>query len=172
MKNIVLLGLACVFTNIASAQSYATDRGALQVGGTAYFVSNSTGVEGERATSVAFQPAVRYFFVPNLAVGSLVGLTYSSFAGHSSMLWNAAPSLSYFFGSPDHPVRPVVGASFGLIGGKEIDLGTNLDLSGGVIMMLSPAVGLTAKAFFNDSLGRPSDRNAFGVRVGVSTFVW
>lgn len=142
------------------------------MGGTAYFVSNSTGVEGERSTSLALQPALGYFVVPDLAVGATVGLTYSSFAGNSYVVWAAAPSLTYYLGSPENSVRPLFGARFGLVGGNDMDLSTNLGLTAGVILMISPSVGLTAESFYNNSLGQPSDWNAFGIRLGVSTFVW
>jgi outer membrane protein W len=169
--------LMFAFSANVYGQTYATDRGSFLIGGTAGF--SSQGFDGgDRITTVLVNPQFGYFIVPGLAIGAEISVSSISFGGDSVTDLGIGPFLAYFFGDATSTMFPFVGAGMAYTS-SDGDLTTlGGEVQAGLVFMVARNVGLTTAAFgrytstsvsgFSGSLSG----NAFGVRAGVTAFIF
>lgn len=182
-RYLLLLPALLFATTGVAAQQHALDRGSVQLAGSAGFTSSEVEGDDERTSTLFLSPRVRYFFLSGLAIGADVSATRTSRGDLSSSAYGIGPAVTYYFGAAATRVHPYVSAN-------ALFMRTNVDspfidrsadrrtfsVAGGVLAMLSPAVGITTELFYrieeagNETLSR--DGNAFGVQLGVAAFVF
>jgi hypothetical protein len=182
MKAPALLLLALMLAApAAEAQLYPTDRGALLVGGTAGF--ETRGAEGTaRATVVSLNPSFGYFVGRNLALGASTGLTSITGGGFSETHLGIGPFIAYYFNAPGRTAFPFVRGSVAYTSITETNVPDRSafggELAAGYVFMVARNVGITAEAYgeFNATsvagVGGSVAGNAFGVRAGVTAFIF
>lgn len=162
---------------LAYAQGYATDRGSMLVGGTASFSSSGTRSNGgtwHRSTHLGIAPRVQYFVLPGLAVGGDLSIS------HDGAIWDygAGPTVSYYFGRAERAWYPYLRARVGLyrvVYGDEAQpsqTSRGYAASGGVLLMLSRAVGLDAALTYEMPSDEVSDFRTLAFGLGISAFVF
>jgi hypothetical protein len=183
---ILLISLVSVpvLTVSGHAQTYATDRGSLILGGGLSLSSERWPQveDGEtshtRVTYVRMSPQVQYFVAPGIAVGGSLGLTHSSGSGSSSTSYGIGPQVSYFFGQGQRAAYPYVSVETGYATARGSDSGT-IGYGGvaGLLYMLNTAVGLNGSLYYRveqwtgEDSGLPSEHR-MGLSIGVSAFVF
>lgn len=165
---------------LAHAQSYATDRGSMLVGGTASFSSSGTRSNGgpwNRTTRLDLAPRVQYFILPGLAVGG--DLSFSrAFGDVTTTHYGAGPTVSYYFGRAERAWYPYLRARVGLyrvVYGDEAQpsqTSRGYAASGGVLLMLSRAVGLDAALTYEMPSDDQPDFRTLAFGLGISAFVF
>ena len=177
MKTLLLLLLTgfILMPGSAFAQaSYPVDRGSFIVAGSAALISSSVvslDDDNERTTSVTINPDVKYFVVPNLALGGSAGFFFSSFSGVSNASVLLGPSLSYYFGGPSRKLYPFVSGSV-RFDVEEVTDSAALLVEGGGAYMVARNVALTGTVFFSGRFENLGDQNASGLRFGIKAFVF
>jgi hypothetical protein len=81
----------------SEAQEYATDKGAVLVGGTANFSHFRNLGNDASATSLSLNPRLGYFVVPGLAVTANLQLTFASAEDASTHAYALGPGVTYYF---------------------------------------------------------------------------
>jgi len=168
---LILLTAFLLMPMSASAQSYPVDRGSWIVGGSASLTSRSTGFNDERQTSLLINPEAQYFVIPNLAVGGSAGIFFFSFDDDSETSVFLGPAVSYYIGGPNRRLYPFVSGTVRFDVEEFTDSATLL-LEGGGAYMVARNVALTGTLFYNAQLEDMGDQNSFGLRFGVSAFVF
>ena len=179
----MLAAALLLVTSTASAQQHATDRGSWQIAGSASFTSTGSDDEdSDRSTSITVNPRVRYFIIPGLALGLDATLGHSSSGNFEVTALGIGPSVTYYFGGPAR-VLPYVNlnASFTTtdVNGPLVDTdasGRSFGAAGGILAMLSSAVGVTSELFYRidkaDVETFSNDTNTFGLAVGIAAFIF
>jgi len=176
----------------AYAQSYAMDRGAWTVGGTASVAHfNLLGSENG-STAISLFPSVGYFVLPGVVVAATLQYVHSTGNGYSSAStgFGAGPRLAYYFGKGSATFHPYVAAA-ALVGsdspgftGSNGSNGSNGWWSwrgaGGIAFLLARNVAVTGEAFYGQihydlpdvipSSSRTTD--SFGLSFGLSLFLY
>ena len=169
----------------ALAQTHATDRGSILVGGQAGFTSAKSDSDGEdspRFNSLSLAPRALLFVSPGLALGGQVLFGYSSSDDNSTTALGIGPEVAYYFGGADKTTHPYVTASFQYVRTSDEDdntqSGRTLSGAAGLLVLITPSVGLDAQAYIRRSTasfsGFASDleQTAFGLSFGISAFVF
>ena len=176
MKSMSFALLAALLVPMAAqAQSYPIDRGSFLLDGNASLTSNKFG-DG-RSLTATFSPSVQYFFTPGVAFGGRVGVFYRSFDGSpfrsssTSLDILLGPALHYYFGQPESRLYPFVGGST-LFNVSEFDESFSFTVEGGGAYLIARNVALTGAAFFTAVAEDLGDANSFGLRFGVSAFIY
>lgn len=190
-KLLLTFGLAALAPAVAHAQTHAVDRGSYLISGTANFITVGGEIDGEsvdRQMRIALEPSVQYFILPGLAIGGSVSLVRDGSGDDATTQYGIGPRLTYYFGAgsgAERPWFPYIGAGAQWL---KTDLGDadpiaddpsakGFDVRGGILFMLSPAVGLNSELFYQaertkGALGIDISANAFGLAVGLSAFLF
>ena len=176
MKTLFLVLLSAFILTPGSAlaqASYPVDRGSFIVAGSAALTSRSVVSldDDERTTSVTINPDVKYFVIPNLALGGSGGFFFSSFSGVSNASVFLGPSVSYYFGGPNRKLYPFLSGSM-QFDVEEFTDSASLLIEGGGAYMVARNVALTGTVFFSGRFENLSDQNVAGLRFGVKAFVF
>ena len=177
--------LTVTATTSISAQSYATDKGSIQLSGSASWVSTKEDDEDDRGTTIVVQPSLRYFITPGLAVGTSVMLGHTSQGDIRSTSYGIGPSVAYYFGGAATKVHPFVSAgldwsksSFDPPGGapdNDITF-TSPHVSAGLLLLLSSSVGVETELFYRRQTVAVDEGdtklNMFGLQVGIAAFIF
>lgn len=178
-----------------TAQSFAVDRGAWQLGGSASYSSSRAASDTARTTAIYLSPQVGYFVRRGVLVGAVIPFSRYASPGSVATTYGIGPQVGYYFGSRARTFYPFLSAratlqwtraTFGtsfdsLGGGEEITYRTQAyEASGGVAAMLSRDVALTGEAYYASfhyrtqpswTEGNTGTSNAFGARFGLSVFL-
>lgn len=199
MNKIFTLLCVLVFTLIlahssAFAQSYHTDKGSKIIAGEFSF-SNSGGdlyenSDGDRLTSVGFDPFISYFLTPGLALGGYFSLSSASQGDWSATAWGIGPRIIYFIGGSKSistvkgTTNPFLDAAFLYLtrtskyDSEEYSAsGTKIRFGGGVLHMISESVGLFCEAAYSIDSMKPEDEDSesgseFNITAGLSFFLY
>lgn len=164
--------------------------GAWILGGSAS-LSKSTGTFG--ATFFQVSPTALALVTPNLAIGGMGALGYTSSDNGHAWTYGIGPSARLFFGDVSSTTLPFVSLSFlpqwnkssiktsnpFVTAADESSHEYSFDGSIGLTRMIATHVGLTGEAYFTHiefSTELPvgnaqSSQNQYGVRVGLTAFV-
>ena len=180
----------------AHAQSYAIDKGSLSLGGTGGFSTSkasSGNTEGDRVTTIQVSPSFLYFISPGLGVGASAALGRESSDGYTTVNLGIGPRATYYFGRGERNVYPYLGATVGVHhGNTDSDNGDSssntlrLEGNGGLLVMLSRAVGMNVELSFETTNASREmttatgatvelpevDSNRFGLAVGFTAFIF
>jgi hypothetical protein len=171
------------------------DKGSMIVDGSAYFSSQSgdwwEDAEGNSLTRISLDPSIGYFVAPSILVGGEVQLMSWSQGDYSMTNWAIGPTVGYYFNldasrtEAKGALYPYIKAFF-LIGQSKTDNGTTTSTTdvmllggkGGVVFMLSNAIGLDAGVKFQSDSYKPegADKSITGttlmVGAGITAFLW
>ena len=170
---------ALLLTPAVLAQSYPVDKGSYLLGGTVSFTSEggdfvSVGSD-DRRTTLSINPRFALFVTPGLALGAAVSYSRTSIADAAATSFGIGPELAYFFGDAASEIYPFLAAGVSYtsldIGSRSLS-GFGVDFAGGVVFMVARNVGLTAEAFYQTSSLSELDSDAFGIRGGVTAFIF
>ncbi len=179
--------MAGTFTLLAApvlqAQSHATDKGSIAVGGSASFSSNKAPGGSDRTTVLDLRPSLQYFLAPGVALGGQLTLGRASSDNTTSTTIGIGPLVSYYFGRISTSVVPFVSAEFSVaqnsfdssIGGEDIT-STGIMGAAGLLLLLSNSVGVNAQLYYrhlnlsNDIAD--VDGNSYGLAFGIAAFVF
>jgi hypothetical protein len=160
----IFLPILAVICSSAFAQSFPTNKGSVMVYGS--FAYSSAGGhlyedDGDRLSTLQFNPSVSYFVTPGLALGGKFLLSRTSQGDASLTGFGIGPHLLYFIGGnkPKDKVKgttyPYLGTTFlysrATAGEDDEDLtisGTMFSFGFGVCHMLSNSVGLVGEAAY------------------------
>lgn len=172
---IAAITLITAFAAPAGAQEYATDRGSLNIGGTA-------GVSSYKAsagwnTNAFFNPQLQYFVSPGLGIGAALSVHRAWRDAGSFNSYSIGPSVAYYFGRGAQDLRPYLGAqaSFARVDGSNVST-WGYGGSAGLLYMLTESVGLDTALFYRrleptgESLSTSQENVGFSV--GISAFVF
>ena len=185
----IVLGVLAIAPVVpsASAQSYAMDRGAWTVGGSASVTHSSTPGLDNGSTAISLRPSVGYFFLPGFVVAATLQYTHGSGSGSTSTGFGAGPRLSYYFGKGSSSFHPYV-AGAALFGSDSQEfMGSNSSRgwwswrgAGGIALLLARNVAVTGEAFYGQvhydvpvagqNLSQTS--SSFGLSFGLSLFLY
>lgn len=186
---VAALAFAVALPVTAAAQTHALDRGSFLVGGGASFTRNGGEVDGESldpSTEWSLSPRLMYFVLPGLALGGEASLSRDKSGGATFTTYGAGPAVAYYFGASrarPRPWYPYIEGGVRLlrtrsnrdITGLEESL-TGFHVAGGILLMLSDAVGLDGELFYdvNDQeIGLVEVRtNVLGFAIGFSAFLF
>lgn len=173
----LLAALLATLPAAAQAQSHATDRGSMLLGGSAGFSSHGYRVEGveeqERATVLHFMPSVQYFVLPGLALGGDVNVTRYSNRDGSSAQYGVGPAVSYYFGGPEKSVLPFLsGSLLYLRSSANDDSQTGYSASAGAVFLFNRSVGLRGSLYYNGWSMEDVRSNTYGVGIGFTAFAF
>jgi hypothetical protein len=184
----VLLAFA-IAPGLLQAQGYAVDKGSVNVGGTASFVSSKADVADvsqPRITTLSLAPHLLFFVAPGLAVGGEAMFGRVSSDGNSTTQYGIGPAINYYFGHEDRNWYPFVGASARVshLNGNG-NLGSDfrdLRASAGLLFLLSRSVGINSEFYLSrthTTFESPvtleeldSNTSAFGLAIGISAFIF
>ena len=162
----IIASISIFIQNSAFSQSYPTDKGSKIIGGRVSFTHRGGDLfensDGDKRTAFQMDPFACYFISPGLALGAGFIFEKQSQGDYNAMAWGLGPKLKYFFGhnQSSSPVKgsnyPFLAAQFIFLNysvdygsGDEDTSGNRLDLSGGILHMLSESVGLTGSATYS-----------------------
>ncbi len=177
----------------AVAQSFAIDRGAWTLGGTASISTTRIGDPALRITQVSLSPQVGLFLRRGVLVGVTVPFQHTSGSGTRSTLYGVGPIVRYYFGRSAHRFYPYLGAAatFDWVretqSGDSLIAGTTLtshdqtyDAAAGIAAMLSSDVAITGEAYYRErhtgtkmeGFGQSTLKmTSIGVRFGLDVFL-
>lgn len=193
MRALIAWALVFVTAVPCSAAYYATDKGVILAGGSVGFESSDGNLyedqDGDKATTISFDPFVGYFLVPHFAVGAhlhfskIVNNRYSHDFDSSEI--GFGPALFYYFGREYSKMFPFVSARFDWM--KESSSLDTYDppdrtyatfgFAGGITAMVSKNVGIRTALFYQfDSEKEEGEEKVggkkIGLRVGIESFIW
>ena len=166
---------------VLHAQTFALDRGSINIAGDAAFTSSGSSSNGDddRTTQFILTPTAHYFVIPGLAVGGDLVVSHFSRENNSSTTFGGGPSVAYYFGRGERKVYPFVSGSVTLLRTSFDNSFTNQSTSstgyrgsGGVLLLLSRSVGITGELFYQGQNSDNFDTNTYGLAFGVSAFVF
>lgn len=184
-----------VVSSSAVAQSFPTDKGSKIVSGGFTFSTAGGDLyeseDGDRQVLIQFNPSVDYFVIPGLALGGKFLLEYFLDGEYSLDTWGIGPRIVFFLGGnqPRSTIKgttyPYLSASFfythstfsfGEVA-EVTSSGHTIGIGGGVLYMLSNAVGLFGEADYqvesmNPERGDSVGGNKFNIIAGFSVFLY
>ncbi len=198
-KTAILLVLALAGSGFA--QTFCTDQGSMELAGSIAFTKSSgdlyENADGDGSTSFAINPAVGYFVIPGLEIGGQLLIAKESQGDNSSSQFGIGPGFTYYIGGAQKKTMyPFLTATFMITSTthkstySEIMLakaagtseskysGTSIELGGGVLKMLSKAVGLNVQVTYamNGSKHEDADEatkgNELSIWAGISAFIF
>lgn len=169
-------------TFLSSAQ---IQKGRWMLNGNATLAFNSfhgdSNFSSDNLNLLVLNPGASYFMTNNLALGLDAGLLYGSAGNLSATLFSIAPTLSYYFDTRDHALKPFlnVNAGYGNLSMKLENAGDgstgifSVGGKGGILYLIRPNIGLQFGAGYNRYFSTEEDGGsfgAFGLNVGFSLF--
>ena len=185
----IALGVLAIAPLVPSAyaQSYAMDRGAWTVGGTASVAHfNLLGSENG-STAISLFPSVGYFVLPGFLVAATLQYAHSSGSGSTWTGFGAGPSLAYYFGKGSLSFHPYVTAAALFGSDSQEFMGSTSSRgwwswrgAGGIAFLLARNVAVTGEAFYGqihydlpDAVPSSSQTtDSFGLSFGLSLFLY
>lgn len=175
---LILFGSSCI---LSAQPLFITDKGSIQIGGTASFGSTSIGsINGLPSVSssvLQIAPAGGYFLMQNLSVGAFLGYSSVSSSGSSSSSFVIAPNTAYYFGSAKSDILPFVSAQ---ITYNTSDEAFGYGLGGGMLFVLAKNVGMQIGVTYNQAFSSTSEgpittsatTQLLATSLGFSYFIW
>ena len=185
----IALGILAIAPPVpsASAQSYAMDRGAWTVGGTASVSHSAFGVDNG-ATAISLFPSVGYFVLPGFLVAATLQYAHSSGSGNTSTGFGAGPRLAYYFGNGSASFHPYVAAAALIGSDSRTFMGWTGSSgwwswrgAGGIAFLVARNVAVTGEGFYGqrtyDEVGVTGalvqrTNASFGLSFGFSLFLY
>ena len=190
----IILFVLIIIPGIALAGDSPVGKGSIIVSGGFRFTSSGGDAyedeDGKRSTSFAMDPGMSYFVAPGLAVGAKVIFETFSQGEYSSKDYGFGPQILYYIGGSKPPVQ-TKGATLPF--GRVAFLYTKHDwetknsdgghswmrwrFGGGVLHMLSNAVGIFAEGAYEFGTYEPKDgdsengNRAMGI-IGITHFIY
>ncbi len=196
----LLVALFLVLTLSASetlAQRLPLDRGTLQLGGAVGYArlggALHEDLDSSRNGAIVIEPKVGFFLFDRFAVGTTLAYESTASDAASSSILTVGPTLSYYPLAMPRPIYPFVTALVGYSHAStdfavREDLeqaafefrasGVALGAGGGVVVMVTPRLGVTGEGFYQTALygsdagldTPTADR--FGLRLGALFFLF
>jgi len=152
--------------------------------------------DGDRLTTIEFDPAANFFVSPGLAVGGKLLFSRSSQGDENSTTWGIGPEINYFFHNSEEiseaagETYPFIQAGFyysssvynvssfsGIMNISQIV--TKIRFGVGVAHMISNAVAITCLAAYDidnekikDHEELPGSGNQYGIYAGLLIFLY
>jgi hypothetical protein len=184
-----LLFLILFVPAMVFAAVWELDKGAVELGGTAEFVSMSGDAyetaDGDGITRFGINPEIGYFVIPNLEFGLM--LEYASETQGDAKLnsFGLGPFAGYYFLDESSTVNPYLGAAF-IFGSTTWDLGsgdsttttTAFMFMGGALYRLVDHYGIRTAVFYrmdsfdNSDWDESLSGGIFGIQIGFSGFIY
>ncbi len=175
--HLFIAALFLLLATSAQAQTpqFAVDKGVFQIGATTNLTLAIQTVSGSSATSFTIAPTAGYFVIPNLVIGGTISLDVRSRSvGNSSSTattFGIGPYGAYYFGDKSTSLYPLIGAAF-LFQTSDGSNTIDIDFSGGINYMVAKNIGLNGVAFITIGPREGATFLTFGLRGGISAFVW
>ena len=185
--------LFVLVTGSAAAQSFAIDRGAWTLGGTASISTMRVGNPSVRFTLISLHPQVGLFVRRGVLVGVTLPFQATSVRGNRSTSYGVGPSVRYFFARSPRRFYPYVSAAatFDWVrrtqapdsvsaGATENAHDQTYDAAAGIAAMLSSDVAVAGEAYYEEhrsgtkvaGLGQYTLKTtSLGVRFGLNVFL-
>jgi len=192
MKKSAVLALLLMLPVLALAAEYEMDKGAIEVGGTASFMSAGgdlyeIGDDGQ--TEFQISPMAHYFVIPNLGIGGTLSFSNWSQGDATQSTFGIGPSLQYYFGNAESRMYPFLGAAFmyttstyndGTPGAEDLTVnGTTIEFLGGAALILADHFAVKGGLFYDidsrkvDVEGAESvSGSVFGIQIGFSGYIY
>jgi hypothetical protein len=201
MKKIAIL-LVLALAGSGFAQTFCTDQGSMELAGSVAFTKSSgdlyENADGDGITAFGINPAVGYFVIPGLEIGGQLLISKESQGDDSQSQFGIGPGFTYYIGGARKKTTyPFVTAAFMITSSSykttvsELMIkkaaaktseskysGTSIELGGGILHMLSKAVGLNVQVMYamNGSKHEDADKATKGselsIWAGISAFVF
>jgi hypothetical protein len=189
MRAVIACALVLAMAVPCSAAYYAVDKGVILAGGSVGFESSGgdlyENADGDKATTITFDPFAGYFFMPNLALGAHIHFSKETHGDYKASEVGFGPAAFYYFGGEYSKMFPFVSARFDWKKASssydDTDYPdytyTTIGFAGGVTAMVSKNVGIRASLFYEMDTEEQEDQdsvdgNKLGLRVGIQTFIW
>lgn len=185
MKKILVIIFFILGSGFTFSQNFATDNGAMILGGTAWFTS--TGYEGadSRTTGFSINPVLDYFIMPNVFIGGTVGLYLSSSSASDYSRFGIGPEIGYAFGEPKSYMFPFVKAGFEYWSStskftnssiSQSSNGTTITLGGGLVFEIVKHFGIVGTLTYNimnDKYGSNTEKsNSIDLSFGIYGLIY
>jgi len=157
MKKLIVI---CMFfilgSGCASSQNFATENGAVILGGSAGFSSFGSEGSSGRSTSFSLYPVCDFFITQNLFVGGSLTLSINSSSGSDYTSVGIGPEIGYAFGAAKSSMFPFVKAGFNYMSSsttynnsKTTYSGTTITIGGGMVFEIVKHVGIVGLLSYN-----------------------
>ena len=169
------------------SQASPLERGVWLIAGTGRIYETHDIDDDSRRFVLDLNPQLGYFVLPHLAVHANLGFAYSSTEGGFSRSFAFGPGLSYYVGGPRSRVLPYLTAQTLFVRSRAGPPDEASSVSrfrqwlagGGLSLLVSRNVGLTAEAFYQRSVSRElanqggeNNNEIYGLRFGVTVFAY
>lgn len=176
MRYFTLVLAAFFLVPSTRAQDYAIDKGSFLVSGSLNFSSSGSGRDDNRSTVLSINPDFSYFVTSGLAIGASASVSRFSSGDDSATSFGVGPRIAYYFGGPTSTLFPFVSAGVNYSDTEGLSA-LGADLAAGAVIMIARNVGLNGEAFYQTARfsrddGSEFSRNSFGIRGGVTVFVF
>jgi len=146
--------IICTFiilgSGFAFSQNFATDKGAMILGGTVGFVSTGTEGGSSRSTMLTLAPVYDYFIMQNLFLGGSISLIYtSSSSGGEGTIFSIGPEIGYAFGSAQSSTFPFLKLGFAYTLYSDDFTQTTINIGGGIIIEITKHIGIVGSLSYN-----------------------
>lgn len=155
----------------AQAPQYAVDKGVFQIGATTNLSLAFQTAGGSSTTAFQIAPNLGYFIIPNLVIGGTIILDVRSRSGGTATTFSIGPYGAYYFGDKSTSLYPLLGAQF-LFTTSDGSNGVDFEFFGGLNYMIAKNIGLVGLAFLSVGPREGVTFLTFGLRGGISAFVW
>lgn len=171
----LMLLIALASNAQAQAPQYALDRGVIQIQAQSDLTFAISTIGGASTTNFRLVPSLGYFIIPNLVIGGTISLDVRSRSvsnqSTTSTTFGIGPYGAYYFANKSTLLYPLVGAQLFFTtsdGSNAFDF----EFFGGINYMISKNVGLIGVAFLSAGPREGATALTFGLRGGISAFVW
>lgn len=176
------LTLTCAYVMPALCQEYAVDKGSLNLGGTVGFQSAGGDYyeyQGEGTTILILNPQMRYFLVPNMALGFDLGYTRSSQAGSGGHALSLGPAFVHFIGGPEADTYPYWGLALLYLHGpgephylRRSQSGRDFRITFGVANMVSSQIAVFTQVNYHIQKYQRKSGDIIALSVGLGGFIY
>ena len=184
-----LLLLVLIIPVMVFAADWELDKGAVELGGTAEFVSMSGDAyeneEGDGYTRFGINPEIGYFVIPHLEIGLMLEYANETLGDYKLNAFGLGPFAGYYFLDEFSTVNPYLGAAF-IYGSVSVDQGegdattttTGFMFTGGALYRLVDHYGIRTAVFYrmdnldNDDWDESLSGGIFGIQIGFAGFIY
>jgi hypothetical protein len=173
--------LLLISSSLLLAQSYAVDKGAVIIEGTAGYMSQSgdwyENEDGDKSTTITLNPTIMYFISPNIGIGGSMLWHKESQGDASQSYMSLGPALGYFAGNSQSTNIPFLFASyqFQSMGDEDDSIpGKNIVLGAGMIFVIREHLGISAQISYQMESWKHEDWDeavegtTLGVQLGIA----
>jgi hypothetical protein len=183
--------------SVTSKRTPPFESGTYQIGGSLSWSRNDNAAGTPHTSRLTVAPSVSYFVITRLAIGVATDIERAATGRNNSRILAAGPTAAYYFGSAGGSLFPYISGSARFasnrndvdVNARRVRTSQNLAVwtgNIGVLGMLSRQVGVFGEAYAQRQSGSDEirnlvsgavrsdllDRNAYGVRFGVRSFVF